>query len=36
VSGGWVTYRPFNAAFAAIEKGAINTIAQSVTMARKY
>jgi hypothetical protein len=31
-----VTYRPFNAAFASAEKGAINPIVQSVAMARKY
>jgi hypothetical protein len=29
-------YRPFNAAFASVEKGAINPIAQSVAMACKY
>jgi hypothetical protein len=36
VAPSWVTYRPFNAAFASVEKGAIDPIAQSVAMARKY
>jgi hypothetical protein len=31
-----VTYRPFNAGFAAVEQGTIDPIAQSVAMARKY
>jgi hypothetical protein len=29
-------YRLFNAAFASVEKGAIDPIVQSVAMARKY
>ncbi|WP_298113312.1 hypothetical protein [Bradyrhizobium sp.] len=36
VAPNWVTYRPFNAAFVSVEKGAIDPIAQSVAMARKY
>jgi len=36
VAPSWVTYRLFNAPFASVEKGAIDPIAQSVAMARKY
>jgi hypothetical protein len=36
VAPSWVTYRPFNAAFASVEKGSINPIAQSVAMVCKY
>ncbi len=36
VAPGLVIYRPFNAAFASVEKGTIDPIAQSVAMARKY